>query len=171
MAKRGTEWLDRQIELLRTHYPNTLTKDLEILIGRDSCSIIHKAHKLKLKKSSEYLASPASGRRQDSPIGTEYINKSGHLVRKINNDYPARDRWKPVHIIEWENYRGPVPQGFNVHFKDGNKKNIDINNLELTSKEDMLQRNTIHRYSNEVKALIRLQHKLERTIKEGNEHA
>ena len=165
MAKRGTEWTDAQTALLIKHFSDMPTTDLAVLIGRDTTSIAHKARNLKLTKSAEYLASPASGRLQESPIGTEYVNHYGYLVRKINNDRPARDRWKAVHICEWEDHHGPVPDGYIVTFKDGNKMHWDSENLELKNRKELLLKNTIHRYPDEVKALIRLQKKLERTIK------
>jgi hypothetical protein len=165
MAKRGTEWSDIQTALLIEHFSDMSNADLVTLIGRNANSISHKARKLKLIKSNAYLASPASGRLQESPIGTEFINYWGYVVRKINNDRPARDRWKAVHIIEWEDHHGPVPEGYMLTFKDGNKMNWDIENLELINRKEGLLRNTIHRYPDEVKAIIRLQKKLERTIR------
>lgn len=167
MAKRGTEWLDWQTELLIKHFPDKRNRELAALIGRDICSIAHKAHQLKLKKSAEFLASPNSGRLQESPIGTEYTHRSGYLMRKINNNLPLRDRWKAVHIIEWEEHHGPVPSNYLVTFKDADKKNIGIENLELISRQQLLLHNTIHRYPKEVIGLIRLHRKFEREIKEN----
>ena len=165
MAKHGTEWLDWQTALLVEHFPNKKSEELASLIGRDANSVHHKANKLKLKKSAEFLASPASGRIQESPIGTEYIHPNGYLIRKVNNDLPYSERLKAVHIIEWEDHYGLVPEGFIVSFKDGDKKNTNIENLELTTRKKLLQQNSIHRYPTMI-GLIRLQRKLEREIKE-----
>jgi hypothetical protein len=38
-----------------------------------------------------------------------------------------------VHRIVWERENGRIPDGFQVHHKDGNKENNDIDNLELLS--------------------------------------
>jgi hypothetical protein len=171
MAKHGSEWLDWQLELLRTRFANTHTKDLVTLIGRDANSISHKSYKLKLKKSPEILSLRTAGRIPAKPIGSERVDRDGYLMRKINNDYPLNARYKYVHIIEWEQYHGPVPQGFVVIFKNGDRKNTDIGNLDLKTRQEVMKRNTIHRYPDEVKALIRLQHKLERTIERKSEDA
>lgn len=41
-----------------------------------------------------------------------------------------------LHRMVWEKYYGPIPEGYNVHHIDGNKKNNDISNLELISHSD-----------------------------------
>ncbi len=158
-----SDWTPEQIALLLKHYPDKQASELAILIGRDKNSIYRKAYKLKLKKSVQFLASSASGRILKSPIGAEFIDSKGYTVRKINND-PALSNWKPVHIIEWEVAYGKIPDGRLVSFKDGNKQNTHINNLELITRKDSLEKNTIHRYPREVIDLIRLHKKLERTI-------
>ena len=50
-----------------------------------------------------------------------------------NNRYAHRKVWRDAH--------GPVPQGFFIHHKDGDKTNNDINNLVLL---DALTHNRIH---------------------------
>ena len=37
---------------------------------------------------------------------------------------------KRMHVYVWEYYNGPVPQGYHVHHKDGNRANNQIDNLE-----------------------------------------
>ena len=77
----------------------------------------------------------------------------------------AHKYWRPVHILNWEKINGKVPEGMIVVFKDGNSMNCEPYNLELITKEENMKRNTIHRYPDELKEVIRLQHKIERTIK------
>jgi len=163
---KGPDWTPEQIQLLIDHYPSEKTSDLVELIGRDINSIYSKAYGLKISKSPEFLASDRSGRLNVKPIGTEYVDNRGYLVRKINNDFPLTRRWKHTHLVEWEKHHGPVPAGFQVHMKDGNKKNISIENLELITRKENLERNSINRYPVEIANLIRLQRKLEKTIKE-----
>jgi len=38
---------------------------------------------------------------------------------------------KKVHILEWEKYNGKKPKGYEVHHKDENKANWNIDNLQL----------------------------------------
>ena len=69
------------------------------------------------------------------------------------------------HRVVWEQNNGPVPDGMVVVFKDGNKLNTAIENLELVSRKELMSKNTIHRYPEELKSTIRLIGKVKRTIK------
>jgi hypothetical protein len=97
------------------------------------------------------------------PIGTEQI-RDGYLWRKVT-DHGGRFDWKQLHVMLWEQHRGPVPAGLILVFRDRNKQNIQLDNLELITRAENCRRNSIHRYPPEVKELIRLQKKLEREIR------
>lgn len=97
------------------------------------------------------------------PIGTEQI-RDGYLWRKVT-DHGGRFDWKQVHVMLWEQHHGPVPDGLILVFRDRNRQNIQLDNLELITRAELCRRNTIHRYPPEVKELIRLQKKLEREIR------
>lgn len=161
---RSLKWSPEQLQLLRDHYPDSQTAELVDLIGRDIGSIYRKAAQLGIKKSPEFNASPFSGRQAESPVGKEFMNKDGYVIRKVNNDLPLCQRWRYVHMIEWEQHHGPVPDGRILRFKDGNTINTDISNLELITRKDNLELNSIHRYPKEVIEIINLQKKLEHTI-------
>ncbi|MEW3732841.1 HNH endonuclease signature motif containing protein, partial [Pseudomonas aeruginosa] len=42
--------------------------------------------------------------------------------------------WKGIHILLWEEHFGPIPAGHCVCFKDNNKQNVVIDNLELITR-------------------------------------
>ena len=42
---------------------------------------------------------------------------------------------KFVHLLVWEEHYGEIPSNAYVIFKDGNRKNFDISNLELKYSE------------------------------------
>lgn len=91
------------------------------------------------------------------PIGTERISRDGYLERKINDDMPLQRRWRAVHIIEWEAVNGPLPAGHCLCFKDGNKSNRSLDNLELMTRAERMRRNSYHtNYPKEVAQLIQL---------------
>ncbi|CAD5107198.1 HNH endonuclease signature motif containing protein [Zestomonas carbonaria] len=101
------------------------------------------------------------------PIGSHRVSRDGYLQRKVSDTgYPPRD-WVGVHILLWQEHHGPVPAGNCLCFKDGNKQNIALDNLELLTRAERMQRNTIHRYPPELKDAIRAVGKLKRTIKEA----
>lgn len=64
------------------------------------------------------------------PVGTERIAKDGYLERKINDDLPLQNRWRAVHLIEWEAANGPIPEGHCLKCLDGDKRNTDPSNWE-----------------------------------------
>ncbi len=98
------------------------------------------------------------------PIGTERISKDGYIERKVNDDMPLQKRWRGVHLVAWEEINGPVPKGYAVTFKDGNKQNTALSNLELLSRADLMRRNTYHNYPKEVALLIQLRGAVSRQI-------
>jgi hypothetical protein len=98
------------------------------------------------------------------PIGTERISKDGYLERKINDDMPFQRRWRAVHLLVWEAANGPLPAGHAIAFKDGNKQNIDLANLELISRRELMRRNTIHNYPREIVEVTRLRAVITRQI-------
>lgn len=44
-----------------------------------------------------------------------------------------------LHRFIWVVYNGEIPNGYEVHHKDGDKNNNNISNLELLSKEEHLK--------------------------------
>lgn len=90
------------------------------------------------------------------PIGTERITRDGYLERKINDDMPLQKRWKGVHRIVWEQHNGPIPDGINIIFRDGNKQNCDIANLQAATDAEIMSKNTFHNYPEPVKRQIHI---------------
>jgi hypothetical protein len=77
----------------------------------------------------------------------------------------AMGEWRELHRLVWEQHHGPVPEGFNVQFKDKNSLNCEPENLYLITREDQLKNeNSIHRYPAEVKSAIHTLAKLKRKI-------
>jgi len=72
--------------------------------------------------------------------------------------------WRLMHRVVWEEHHGPIPRGMVVRFKDGNTMHWDINNLELIGQCQNMELNTIQRYPNEVRQVIKLNSKLKRKI-------
>ena len=103
------------------------------------------------------------------PIGTTRLSKDGYLQRKVSDTgYPPRD-WVGEHILIWQQAHGPVPKGFAVAFKDGNKAHVDLDNFELISRRELMRRNTIHNYPPELAEVIRLGASLKRQIRKIDE--
>lgn len=92
--------------------------------------------------------------------GHERVNVEGYVEVRV-----VLGKYVPKHRLVWQEAHGPVPAGMVVVFRDGNKLNTDISNLELIHRKDLISRNTIHRYPEELKSVIRLVGKVKRIIK------
>ncbi len=74
-------------------------------------------------------------------IGEERITKDGYIMIKIK-DGCLNKNWVLKHRYIYEQHYGKIPEGHNVIFLDGNKKNTDISNLKLVSRaEDLIMNN------------------------------
>lgn len=99
------------------------------------------------------------------PIGTERISKDGYLERKINDDLPLQARWRAVHLIVWEAVNGRVPKGHAVAFRNGDKRDIRLDNLVLITRRELMARNTIHNLPKPLAKTIQLLGALNRQIR------
>lgn len=113
-----------------------------------------------------------TGRAQEiaKPVGSERISKDGYLQRKINNDLPFYKRWRGVHIINWEAINGPLPKGYALVFRDGNKQNTAVENIELIKRSDLMRRNSVHNYGEEIACAYQLKGAISRQINRINRH-
>lgn len=204
-------WSPEQKSILISRYANEKTETIAAELGIPLAKVYAMASRCGLKKSTEFLASPAAGRTNGKqgtgtrfakghttwnkgmkgldlagergkatqfkkghrggkaaelykPIGTERISKDGYLQRKVNDAMPLQKRWRGVHIIVWEEVNGPLPKGHSVTFKDGDKQNVAIENLELVTRAALMKRNTIHNYPKEIALLVQLRAALQRKI-------
>lgn len=202
-------WTKQQLAILRKEYPRRTAADVSKLCGHSTSSVHQAAIRFGIRKSAEFLASPASGRlhKGDSrgmsgrfgaghetwnkgakgwkaggrsaqtrfrpgnrphtwrPIGTERVTFDGILQRKMTETGNPPKDWKAVHVMVWEETNGPVPRGHIVVFKDGNRQRIELENLELVTRPELMRRNSYHnRYPKEVGLAIQLRGALMRQI-------
>lgn len=74
-------WTDDEIASLRSIYPNFKTADVATMIGRPVSQTYQKANGLGLKKTAEYLASPAACRlRRGDNVGAAHRFKPGQVA-------------------------------------------------------------------------------------------
>lgn len=74
------------------------------------------------------------------PLGHERMC-DGYLQRKVQDTGYTPDDYRPVHRLMWEEAHGPIPPGQVVVFKDGNRKHIALDNLELITRQELQRRN------------------------------
>lgn len=68
------------------------------------------------------------------PVGYERVNVDGYVEIKVAEP----NVFKLKHRVIYENIYGKIPDNCNVVFADGNKLNLDPDNLILVSKSEML---------------------------------
>jgi len=191
-SRPWTDYEDRVLRHLYAHQPNEV---IGKHLGRSRKAVGLRARKLGLRKPEymntgcfqkgqtpwnkgmNYVAGGRSGLKRFKPgnrphtwvpVGTEVTDKEGYLKRKIRDDAPkgqSRKNWKYVHVLLWEEHHGPVPRGHIVVFRNKDKTDIRIENLECITKRENMQRNTAQRYGPEVFQVIQLRGALNRKIR------
>ena len=201
-------------DIIKERYPHEQTQkiadDLELSYGQ----VCNRAYKMGLKKTQEFLNSPASGRGQMIKAGIAYRYKPGNVSwnkgGKMSDDVYIKaaptmfkkgnrpnnwktngtivirldksgrkykyikisdSNWQLYHRYLWEQAFGQIPKNSKLIFKNGDSSDCDLNNLELITLAEAMNRNTIHRYPAELKEIIKLNKKLIKKIngKEQNQ--
>lgn len=102
-----------------------------------------------------------------TPIGFErFCKHQGIWEVKVDEPDPntgAPTRYRAKHLVIWEQHHGPVPLGKLVAFKDGDRHNCTVENLELSTREEVihLNRNGFSNLPDELKPTMRALAKLE----------
>lgn len=99
------------------------------------------------------------------PVGSERVHKGGYIQVKVNEDPVFYKRWRFVHVMVWEAAHGPVPKGHVVSFKNGDPADCRrLENLELIHRRELMLRNTVHNYPEELRQVIRLKGAISKRI-------
>lgn len=204
-------WTPEDDSIMRELYPHNPTKELMGVLDASERAIYMRASFLGLKKSPDYMRTPASGRLGHgkgadcrfkkgmtpwnkgrefnpggrshetrfkpgqkphtwNPIGHERVTKDGYRERKMTDTGTTRHDYVGLHILLWREFNGEVPDGCAIVFRDGNKQNITIGNLECVTRAELMRRNSYHnRYPKEVALLIQLRGAVNRQINKRRE--
>lgn len=103
-------------------------------------------------------------------LGALRVNADGYIDMRVSFA-PGAKGWRGLHQILWEDAHGPIPQGFAVCFKNGDKLDVELGNLELVSRADLMRRNTVHRLPAPLRSSIQLLGQLKRRIRERTDKA
>lgn len=104
------------------------------------------------------------------PVGTESLDSEGYRKRKVsdNRKLASRFNWRFVHVMVWEEKHGRVPRDHAVVFKNGDRSDIRLRNLELVPRRELMLRNSVHRLPREIAQVIQLRGALIRQIHRGS---
>ena len=130
-----------------------------------------KAHPTGRAPQHHFKAGQLNGRAAQLvlPVGSYRINGDGYLDRKYSDASGAPNkRWRAAHLLIWEAANGPLPKGSIVVFKPGkqttNPEDILLENVELITRQELMKRNTIYRFTPEIVSLCKLRGVLNRKI-------
>jgi hypothetical protein len=106
------------------------------------------------------------------PVGTILADAEGYLRIKVRErrqgDGSGWDPkvWPIYHRYIWEQHNGPIPPKHIISFKDGDRGNCAIENLECISMADNARRNSMWaNYPRELALAIQLKGRLKRRLK------
>ena len=96
------------------------------------------------------------------PVGHIRINTDGYRDIKVA---PGPRNWVQLHRWSWKQLHGEYPnKGMTLFFKDGDKLNCEVENLELISRSELMKRNSVHNLPKELADLVQLRGALNRKI-------
>lgn len=91
------------------------------------------------------------------PIGFRSY-RDGYLVERVEKGFEF------VHKLIWKQHHGDIPPGMFVVFKDRNKNNICIENLEIIDRVEHIRRNHIQNLPQELKEVVHIKKSITRKI-------
>ncbi len=120
--------------------------------------------------SPEAIAKSAKTRfkKQGLPANTLYDGAIVSRRDKTGRNYKwiriSQAHWKMLHVYNWEQVHGPIPQDMIVVFKDKDCSNCEVSNLEMITRAQNMKRNTLHNYPKEIVTTIQLLGAMKRQI-------
>lgn len=99
-------------------------------------------------------------------VGSQVLDPEGYLKRKVadRKDIPSRKNWQYVHRILWEQHNGKIPEKHIIIFRNGDRSDIRIENLECISMAENAKRNR-ERYPAEILQISQLIGAINRKIR------
>jgi hypothetical protein len=79
------------------------------------------------------------------PLGSTRLI-DGYVYRKVSDvpNVPHTVNWKPEHNLIWVIAHGPLPPGHVLKFKNGDRTDMRLDNLELISRRQLMARSSVH---------------------------
>lgn len=136
------QWSKTEISILRREAPRRLTPELAtILPDRSIAAIRRMLRHLGIRRNPDIVRKLLSGKNSPNylPVGTERLHVRWNTIYvKVAETGPMHKKWRPKHFVVWEKANDrPLPDGYRVLFKDGNRMNFAPENLEAMSRNEM----------------------------------
>ncbi len=114
-----------------------------------------KKYTLKKKRRPQKNIPPNHNAHNSLPIGSVRRDGDRYARIKVSNVYKATKvtNWPLLHVHMWEQQNGPVADGHIISFKNGNRYDIRLENLEMITRAENLVRHSIQTYPPEIAAI------------------
>lgn len=86
-------------------------------------------------------------------LGALRVNSDGYIDMRVSFS-PGAHGWRTLHRILWVDAHGPIPAGHIITFKNSDKLDVCLENLELITLADNMRRNSIHNLPTPLKETI-----------------
>jgi hypothetical protein len=172
-----TRWTPEEIARFRALYPDTPNAVIAAQFGRSLATIETRARMYGLHKDPAYLHRVAVQKGKNihpprgaasknwKPVGSEHTAGRDYQRRKIV-DATCEVRWVLLHHAVWLAAGREIPPGHRLAFRDGNPRNVALENLECVTCADMIRRNGKYSHGPEIAELVGLKSKIIKTITE-----
>jgi hypothetical protein len=112
------------------------------------------------EKSRKTQFKPGNIPSNHRELGSMRITKDGYMEIKVAEP----NVWEAYHRLMWEETFGPIPEGGVVRFVTSDRMNVHPFNLELITRGQHMQKNTIHNYGPEIAKAVQMVGALNRQI-------
>ena len=191
-TRTSERWSDAEERALRRLYQTHTAREIGERLGRSRIAIKNKALKLGLgngikshnagcfkpglvpwNKGTRFIAGgrsaethfkPGDKPHTWNPVWHERVSNEGYLQRKVTDTGVTWRDYRPVHHLVWQEAWRDIPPGYALVFRDGDKRNFALCNLELVTRADIMRRNSFHNYGPEIAAAVQLRGAITRQI-------
>jgi len=104
--------------------------------------------------------------RNYMPVGSTRTCDGYVYVKVADVRYvPYTVNWLPLHIIEWERVNGPLPAGHALAFRNHDRTDLRLENLECITRRELMARNSVHNLPAPLKQTVQLLGALNRQLR------
>lgn len=138
-------YTEEQLDYLREITPGRTNEEITIMFNKkfndnrteDSIKSVRQENGINTGKTGRFEKGNLPSNTME--VGTTTIDADGYHKTKIAEP----NTWESTHRLIWEKHNGSIPDGHAILFGDGDKSNLDISNLILVSRSQLL---TLNRY-------------------------
>ncbi|SHM04911.1 HNH endonuclease [Nitrosospira sp. Nsp11] len=172
----GKPWTDEEKDLLARLFPAGGTVEIAKQLKRSVAATHQMAHVLGIKKSADFEGNVRFKKGSIPPrkrkVGDTRLH-GGYVMVKTEE---GCRKFKLLHYEVWKQHHGSYPpQGSLLKFKDGNKENCNIANLECLTRVEYITRYSCNNLPAPLLEVVRLRGLIVKTInrrlrKNGAQH-